>query len=330
MNKTMRNVLYIMIIIICIVAIFVGVYAQFFKKVSDNDIDYNIISGNVSSNNTSIEEIKNSFKDLFTNEYFSFDYNEENIEKVDTTKPIVYNGLEFNQQEEDKYKIQATLPFLNITGTVADNYNNLTQKIFVDKLSNIIQNSEVYTICDMSYTAYVNNDILSIAIMASIKEGDNAQRIMIQTYNYNILTNEDVLISDIIKLRDLDKNTINKKIKSVVKKAADDAQSMQNTGYNIYDRDVDSDKYDVDNVENFDVQRYGEKIEVNQVFPKKTNVEFAEILNGQNIKMRVWERGTGETLACGTGACATAVACSLNNLTDRHVFVELLRWNFGN
>ena len=86
----------------------------------------------------------------------------------------------------------------------------------------------------------------------------------------------------------------------------------------------------VDNVANFDVQKYGEKIEVNKLFPKKTNVEFAEILDRQNIKMRVWERGTGETLACGTGACATAVACNLNNFTDNHVFIELLRWNFEN
>ena len=251
MNKTMRNVLYIIIIIICVIAIFVGVYAQFFKKVSDNDIDYNIISGNVSSNNTTIEEIKNSFKDLFTNEFFNFDYDETNIAKLDSTKSIVYNGLEFNQTEEDQYNIKATLPMINIAGDVTTNYNNITQQLFVNKLSNIMQNTDVYTICDMSYTAYINNDILSVAIMASIKEGDNAQRIMIQTYNYNLITNKNVSISDIIELRDLDQNTINRKIKSVVNKAAEDAKSMQNTGYNIYERDVDSDKYDVTQVENF-------------------------------------------------------------------------------
>lgn len=80
----------------------------------------------------------------------------------------------------------------------------------------------------------------------------------------------------------------------------------------------------VDNVKDFDVEKYGKAVEVNEVFPKKTNVEFIEIVDNQHIKMRVWERGTGETLACGTGACATAVACNLNGLTDEHVFVELL------
>ena len=80
----------------------------------------------------------------------------------------------------------------------------------------------------------------------------------------------------------------------------------------------------VENVEKFDVKKYGENIEINKIFPNKTNVEFVEIIDKEHIKMRVWERGTGETLACGTGACATAVACNLNNLTSRHVFIKLL------
>ena len=80
----------------------------------------------------------------------------------------------------------------------------------------------------------------------------------------------------------------------------------------------------VDNVKDFEVEKYGKVIEIDETFPKKTNVEFVKIMDKEHIKMRVWERGSGETLACGTGACATAVACYLNNLTNRHVFVELL------
>lgn len=80
----------------------------------------------------------------------------------------------------------------------------------------------------------------------------------------------------------------------------------------------------VDETEKFNVEKYGKVIEVDKAFPKKINVEFAQIIDKNNIKMRVWERGAGETLACGTGACATAVACNLNKLTDRKVNVELL------
>ena len=80
-------------------------------------------------------------------------------------------------------------------------------------------------------------------------------------------------------------------------------------------------------INKYHVEKYGKVLEINKAFPNKTNVEFIEIVDKQNIKMRVWERGAGETLACGTGACATAVACNLNGLTSRNVNIELLGGN---
>ena len=73
----------------------------------------------------------------------------------------------------------------------------------------------------------------------------------------------------------------------------------------------------LDEVENFDVPGYGTEIEYAAIFPNRTNTEFARILSGNRIRMRVWERGAGETMACGTGACATLVAAAANGLTDR-------------
>ena len=82
----------------------------------------------------------------------------------------------------------------------------------------------------------------------------------------------------------------------------------------------------VDDVDNFDVEKYGKIVECDEHFSQKTNVEFIEILNKSTIKMRVWERGAGETLACGTGASASAVACILNELVDsnKEIKVKLL------
>ena len=83
----------------------------------------------------------------------------------------------------------------------------------------------------------------------------------------------------------------------------------------------------IEDVADFEIEKYGPIIEVDGYFPKKTNVEFIEKVDRNHIKMRVWERGSGETLACGTGACASVVASILNGFTDRKVVVELLGGN---
>lgn len=79
-----------------------------------------------------------------------------------------------------------------------------------------------------------------------------------------------------------------------------------------------------DNITDEDVLVTGKMIETHPFFPKRTNVEFCRIDDRDNITMRVWERGAGETLACGTGACASLVAAVLNGLTEREATVHLL------
>ena len=79
-----------------------------------------------------------------------------------------------------------------------------------------------------------------------------------------------------------------------------------------------------EDVNKFDICKYGAKLEVNKAFPKKANIEFINVIDDKTLKMRVWERGAGETLACGTGACAVTVSAILNGYTKRVVTVHLL------
>lgn len=80
----------------------------------------------------------------------------------------------------------------------------------------------------------------------------------------------------------------------------------------------------MNNVKDLDIEAIGPYFENHTVFPKRTNTEFVEVLDRNTVNMRVWERGSDETLACGTGACATTVACILNNKTENEVTVHLL------
>ena len=89
----------------------------------------------------------------------------------------------------------------------------------------------------------------------------------------------------------------------------------------------------VRNVDEFEVSKYGKLIESNHYFPQKTNVEFVQLIDRGHIKMRVWERGSGETYACGTGACAAVCVCASFGYTRRLVTVNLkggdlqINWN---
>ena len=79
----------------------------------------------------------------------------------------------------------------------------------------------------------------------------------------------------------------------------------------------------VDDADRFDVHGIGAELETNPLFPARTNVEFATVKDRTHLRMRVWERGSGETMACGTGACATLTAAVLNGLSERKAILEL-------
>lgn len=80
----------------------------------------------------------------------------------------------------------------------------------------------------------------------------------------------------------------------------------------------------LEDVKGLDIEKIGPKFENHERFPKRINTEFVRVIDRETIEMRVWERGSGETLACGTGACAAAVASILNGLAERRVTVKLL------
>ena len=80
----------------------------------------------------------------------------------------------------------------------------------------------------------------------------------------------------------------------------------------------------VDDVEGFPVEEIGRPFEFHPAFPRRVNAEFVQVISPTEVAMRVWERGTGETLACGTGACATTVACILNGRTEDEITLHLL------
>ena len=240
--------LYILISIFCVFAIIAGIYAQFIDadygglNIANND-NPDIISDKTQ------QEIKSEFNNLFINTINLGEFDTTNNKKNDNTQEIVYTA--FNIEEEtENYEINMKIPVINIRTELANTLNQITQANFVNKANEIIQgkNTGVRTIYTIDYAAYVNSNILSLVIRSTLKEGDSAQRVIVQTYNYNLNTNEQASLVDLITIKMLNRDEVNNEIMRVVTEANEEAQSLQNMGYNeIFVRDLTSNIYSVDN-----------------------------------------------------------------------------------
>ena len=99
--------------------------------------------------------------------------------------------------------------------------------------------------------SYINTNIMSLVIKSTLKEGNNPQRVIIQTYNYNLSTNEEITFAQMLEIKGLQENTVKKTISEKIQKANTEAMKLKNLGYNVYVRDLSSDMYELKNITNF-------------------------------------------------------------------------------
>ena len=240
--------LYVLITLFCIFAIIAGAYAEFVEQASVDDL----IPIEDNNNNEILEKdaetIKAELNALFTNVVNLNGADTTGIIKNKEDKEIVYTAYDISKSEAN-YEINIKIPVINIKGEIPDSFNTNTQTIFVNKANEILngQNASSKIIYSIDYAGYVNGDILSLVIRSTIKEGNNAQRVIIQTYNYNFRTNTTVSLNDLITLKSINRSEAEEKIKKAIKEADDEAKVIQNMGYNnIYSRNLDDEIYTVD------------------------------------------------------------------------------------
>lgn len=246
----MKNpkILYILISVFCVFAILAGIYAQFIDA-DYGGLDLAAEDANKIEQEKSQVEIKDEFDQLFTNNISLNGFDATGISKLNAENDIVYTIYE-KLEINDNYEVDIHIPIINIKSDVANRLNQNTQTIFVNKANEILQNTEPSkkSIYSIDYTAYVNGNILSIAIMSTLKESSASQRIIVQTYNYNLSTNLEVSLIDLLTIKQLNRDEVNAKIMEVVKQADEEDKALQSMGYNqVYMRDLNSDIYKVEN-----------------------------------------------------------------------------------
>lgn len=253
-----RNILYIVIAAICVIAIIVGVYAQVFgDKPKQNTIKNEVINTGDDDTATDPEVLKQEFNSLFNNSFDDQGYDKTSIKKLAgyEEQDVIYAVYRIKEEKDEKYSVNINIPVFNVDGEVASEFNATTQSIFANKAGNVLSNSQSYTIYDVEYVGYLNENILSLVIKSTLKEGNNPQRIIVQTYNYDITTGKKLTLNEVLEAKGISEKEVNKKIERQVTEANKNAEALSEAlagaGQTVYKRDVNNAMYVTDNVNHF-------------------------------------------------------------------------------
>lgn len=230
------------IILVCSIAIAIGIYAQVtnskITKTKEERIEANY------------EDLKNNFDTIFTNTV-----NKEGAVNVENANvnydELIETKYDVNEKKETKYSIVAKIPLFKKETETTKKINQEIFNTFGGKIVDIITNSNTDTIYNLGYVGYINDNILSLVIKCTLKEGTKAQRTIIQTYNYNIDKDRIVTLDEIMQKRNLDKEKVQNQITQEITKLSKQNASFANQGYNVYVRNPNDDIYKVENTPNF-------------------------------------------------------------------------------
>ena len=250
-----RKILYISVLAICLLAILISAYMLVFKN-NENISPTEHVPASEQEYLKREEEFEGIFSNDTVNQINQSILITNKIKKEDEIVGVVYESKE---KLTGKYSLDVKIPYININTTAVKKYNSEIEQIFKQKALDIINNIEskdiVYTV---DYIAYINeNNILSIAIRSILKEGNNAQRTIIQTYNYDFKNNKEITLDKILETEGLDKNEVEAKVTDKIKQEQSKVEELKKLGYNIFERDYTSEMYKVENTTEFFIGQEG-------------------------------------------------------------------------
>lgn len=241
---------FVVLALVCIIAMCLAIYTQFFYKYSETDPL--MIGINIGSQKTAEElaTLEANFNNLFQN---GLKVNSENvnIEKNREESDLVYSMYKIENTDENYYMVNAVIPTINIKSQKVSELNESIKSEFYDKANNIMRQSDEFIVYNVTYQAFVNEDIVSVVIKATLKEGNKAEKVSIKTYNYSMSADRQVSLKDLVELKKTTVATVQSTINSEVKTAYNNAKIIAAEYGNLYERDLNSDIYKVENATTF-------------------------------------------------------------------------------
>ena len=241
-NKKLK-IFYIAIIAICIIAVIVAIMIQVQKNTEQNNV----------SNLPAIEEdnvssYQEEFDSIFENKVNYLENNSYRIEKLQEDEEIIYSGYQIQEKKLNTYELDVNIPYINIKNSVTEEFNKEIVDVFERKAKSVLNSTSGDVVYTVKYCAYISNNILSLVIRSTLKEGTNPQRDMVETYNYDLINQKEYTVDEILEAKGITKREANQKIQEEIQRVQKNVEELQKLGYTIYSRDPEDDMYSINNV----------------------------------------------------------------------------------
>ena len=241
-NKRLK-ILYIGIISICVIAVIAAIVIQIVKQNNGSEV-------------TKLPELtedqknqhKDEFESIFGNKVNYLKNNGYKITKLESNKEIIYTGYQNNDSKINDYDMKVNIPYININNDIIEEFNTQIRDTVEKKAKSIINTQNSNVIYTVDYSAYISNNIMSLVVRSTLKEGTSPQRDIVQTYNYDLINQREYTIDDMLNAKGITKKEANQKIREEIKTQQEKTEELEKLGYTTYKRDYTSDIYNINNV----------------------------------------------------------------------------------
>ena len=268
LDGTKKIIFFIVIILICVIALFVAIYIEFFYQYAETDP---FLTGLVSSEKTQeeITNMKNSFGELFKN---TLTVEESQKGKVDST--LVNTGYQIQNNDDAFYTINVNVPTIKLNTQVAADLNAQLKNDFYQNALGYMVQTEHHIYYTVSYQAFYREGYLSIVVKSSLKEGNDPESVIVKAYVYNMESNELVSINELLERTGITSKKAQSAIDKEIRAANNRSKTLAVEFGEMFSRDVESEDYLVENAKNYFltdegnlyiVYTYGEDATTNEI-----------------------------------------------------------------
>ena len=247
--STRAVIIYTVSIISCIIALIIIGLSIYYGS---DELDRLITVGgsSLSQEDEQYQLLVSNFDDIFQNHLEEYT-TDVNIKKIDEAQELVYTYYTKNENKKNSYDLNLNIPYINIDNETIAVYNEEIKQTYEATAERILQTENKNIIYSMQYEATIENDILSLIIRVNLKEGSNAQRLIIQTFNYDLKNNKEINLEEMINLKQLNTNDVQNKINEEINSEYQRVEDLRSLGYEIFERNLENEMYKIENSQEF-------------------------------------------------------------------------------